>query len=268
MSGAGPILSAIAAIVYAMILAPILVVLAISFSADNFIVFPPSDYSLRWFRRLFAHAPLINAALLSAQIATIVTILSLALGVPAALALARGEFRGREPLKSFFLAPLLLPTLITGLALLLFFTPLRLAATLPGLILGHMTVTLPFVVRMMTTALATLPDDIEAAAATLGAPPARVVRRVTLPLAAPGLVACAALSFLLSFDETVISLFISGPRASTLPVEMVRYVEGRTDPLIAALSVLLIVATLAIVVIVERLVGVARAVGGERGKNA
>jgi putative spermidine/putrescine transport system permease protein len=124
-----------------------------------------------------------------------------------------------------------------------------------------MIVTLPFVIRMMTTAFSTLPDDIEAAAATLGATPWRVVRRITLPLAAPGLVACGALSFLLSFDETVISLFIAGPRASTLPVEMVRYVEGRTDPMVAALSVVLIAATLLVVVLVERLVGVARAVG-------
>jgi putative spermidine/putrescine transport system permease protein len=123
-----------------------------------------------------------------------------------------------------------------------------------------MIVTLPFVVRMMTTAFATLPEDIEAAAATLGARPSRVLLRVTLPLAAPGLVACAALSFLLSFDETVISLFVAGPRAATLPVEMVHYVEGRTDPLIAALSVVLIVATLTVVVLVERLVGVARAI--------
>jgi putative spermidine/putrescine transport system permease protein len=119
----------------------------------------------------------------------------------------------------------------------------------------------PFVIRMMSTALATLPENVEAAAATLGAPPWRVVWRVTLPLAAPGLIACSALSFLLSFDETVISLFVSGPRASTLPVEMVRYVEGRTDPMIAALSVLLIAGTLAIVIVVERLVGVRRAVG-------
>jgi putative spermidine/putrescine transport system permease protein len=88
-----------------------------------------------------------------------------------------------------------------------------------------------------------------------------VFARVTLPLAAPGLASAAALSFLLSFDETVISLFLSGPRAQTLPVEMVRYVEGRTDPTIAALSTLLIAGTIAIVVVVERFVGVMRAVG-------
>jgi len=261
MNGAGPLLSTLAGIVYALILAPIVVVFALAFSADSFILFPPSGYSLRWFQALAHHGPLLASLWLSVQVASLVTLCSLLVGVPAALALAKGEFRGKDALTGFFLAPLLLPTLITGLALLLFFTPLRLTATLPGLVLGHMTVTVPFVIRMMTTALANLPHDIEAAAATLGATPWRVVRRVTLPLAAPGLIACACLSFLLSFDETVISLFISGPRASTLPVEMVRYVEGRTDPLIAALSVVLIIATLIVVVAVERLVGVARAVG-------
>jgi putative spermidine/putrescine transport system permease protein len=261
MNGAGRVLATLAGLVYALILAPIAIVVALAFSADNFILFPPSGYSLRWFRALSAHGPLLSALWLSVQIASVVTLLSLVIGVPAALALAKGRFSGRDALTNFFLAPLLLPTLITGLALLLFFTPLRLTATLPGLVLGHMTVTVPFVIRMMTTAFSTLPDDIEAAAATLGARPWRVVRRVTLPLVTPGLIACACLSFLLSFDETVISLFLSGPRAATLPVEMVRYVEGRTDPLVAALSVVLIVATLIVVVIVERLVGVARAVG-------
>lgn len=261
MTGAGRVLSGFAALVYVLILAPIVVVVMLAFSADNFILFPPSGYSLRWFRQLAGNGPLLAALWLSVRIAAVVTLCSLAIGVPAALALAKGRFSGKAALTGFFLAPLLLPTLITGLALLLFFSPLKLTATLPGLVLGHMTVTVPFVIRMMTTALANLPDDIEAAAATLGAPPWRVVRRVTLPLAAPGLIACACLSFLLSFDETVISLFIAGPRASTLPVEMVRYVEGRTDPLIAALSVVLIVATLVVVLVVERLVGVARAVG-------
>jgi putative spermidine/putrescine transport system permease protein len=261
MNGAGPVLATLAGIVYAVILAPIAIVVALAFSADNFVIFPPSSYSLRWFSQLASNTSLLNALNLSVQIACVVTVFSLLIGVPAALALHKGRFSGQEALRNFFLAPLLLPTLIIGLALLLAFTPLRLTATLPGLVLGHMTVTLPFVIRMMTTAFSTLPNDIEAAAATLGATPSRVIQRVTLPLVIPGLVACTALSFLLSFDETVISLFISGPRASTLPVEMVRYVEGRTDPLVAALSVVLIVATLIIVTLVERLVGIARAVG-------
>ena len=261
MNGAGPALSTLAAIVYVLILAPLLVVMTLAFSADNFILFPPSGYSLRWFRQLASNEVLMRALLLSAQIACVVTALSLVLGVPAALALSKSQFRGQEAVKNFLLAPLLLPTLIIGLALLLAFAPLRLTSTVPGLVLGHMTVTLPFMIRMMTTAFSTLPDDIEAAAATLGAKPWRVIWRVTLPLVTPGLLAGAALSFLLSFDETVISLFLSGPQVATLPVEMVRYVEGRTDPLVAALSVLLIAATMIIVIAVERLIGVARAVG-------
>lgn len=261
MNGAGPALSSIAALVYVLILAPLAVVVVIAFSADNFIAFPPSGYSLRWFRQLTSNGPLMGALALSAQIATVVTVLSLGLGVPAALALAKAQFPGRDLVTAILLAPMLLPTLIIGLALLLAFAPWKLTSTLPGLVLGHMVVTLPFVVRMVSTALSTLPGDIEAAAATLGASPWRVIWRVTLPLAAPGLVASAALSFLLSFDETVISLFLSGPRVATLPVEMVHYIEGRTDPLVAALSVLLIVATMIVVLIVERLIGLRRAVG-------
>jgi putative spermidine/putrescine transport system permease protein len=261
VTGAGPVLSAVAALVYVVLLAPVVIVLILSFSADAFIVFPPSGFSLRWYERLFGNAALMSALRFSLEVASIVTALSLAIGVPAALALSRGRFPGREALLGFFLAPLLLPTLVAGLALLIAFQPLRLVATLQGLVLAHLTVTLPFVIRMMTTALSNLPDDIEAAAATLGAPPWRVLTRVTLPLAAPGLIACGALAFLLSFDETVISLFVSGPRASTLPVEMVRYVEGRTDPMIAALSVVVIAGTLAVVLAVERLVGLTRAVG-------
>lgn len=259
--GAGPLLRGLAALVYVLLFAPVVVVVVISFSADSFIVFPPSGFSLGWYERLIGNEALMRGARLSLVIALTVTALSLAVGVPAAFAIARNLVPGAGALKTFFLAPLLLPTLVLGLALLMLLQPYRLVATLPGLALGHLVVTLPFVIRFMVTAFSTLPDDIEAAAASLGATPWRVARRVTLPLAAPGLAAAGFLSFLLSFDETVISLFLSGPRASTLPVEMVRYVEGRTDPLVAALSVILILGTIAVVLLVERLAGLARVMG-------
>ena len=259
--GAGRALSGFAALVYGVLLAPVVVVIFISFSADSFIVFPPSGYSLRWYERLIGQEALMRGLQLSLGLATVVTALSLLVGVPAAYAIARGEFRGLAVLKAFFLAPLLLPTLVLGLALLMALQPWRLTATLPGLALGHMVVTVPFVIRLMTTTFATLPDEVEVAAASLGASPWRVFRRVTLPLALPGFGASAFLSFLLSFDETVISLFLSGPRASTLPVEMVRYVEGRTDPMVAALSVVLIIGTLAVVLLVERMAGLTKVIG-------
>jgi putative spermidine/putrescine transport system permease protein len=131
-------------------------------------------------------------------------------------------------------------------------------ATWPGLVLAHCTLAVPFAVRIMTTAIGTVPAELEAAARTLGATPLRAALRVTLPLAAPGVLAAAALAFLVSFDETVISLFLVGPRLTTLPVELFRYAESRTDPLVAALSMLLIGSALAVVLLVERAAGLTR----------
>ncbi len=261
MRRTGPLLRAIVALVYCFILAPILIVLVVSFSSDSFIVFPPSGWSLRWYGALLANPTLFESFRYSLILAAVVMLLALACGLPAALLLARHSFPGRDALFGFFTMPLLLPTLVLALALLLAFSPYGLVATLPGLVLAHLTVTLPFVIRIMTTSFANLPRDVEEAAATLGASPAQVFRRVTLPLAIPGIIAAAALAFLLSFDETVISLFISGPRLQTLPVAIYHYVERRTDPAIAALSMLLITGSIAIVMLVERMVGVLRAVG-------
>ena len=140
--------------------------------------------------------------------------------MPAAYALRRWRFPGRDALLSLFTAPLLLPSIVLGLAILLVFANAGLLGTYAGLVAAHLVVTTPYVMRIMTTAFATLPPSVEEAAAMLGAPPLTVFRRVTLPLLAPGFVASAALSFLISFDEVVISLFITGPRLKTLPVEI------------------------------------------------
>ena len=248
-------------LLYVFVLAPIVLVIAISFSGDNFIAFPPQSWGLRWYRALLAHEGFARGLRVSLALASIVVALDLLIGVPAAYAIARLKFTGRDALLAFLTAPLLLPTIVLGLAILLVFYPLKLAATYPGLVAAHMVVTLPFVVRIVATALSTLPGDIEDAAATLGASPATVFRRITLPLMLPGVIAAAALAFILSFDEVVISLFVVGPRLSTLPVELFRYVEGRTDPMVAALSTVLILATISAVLIVERSVGVMRALG-------
>ncbi len=261
MSGEGPLFRGVVAVVYLFLLSPLIFVTLISFSADSFIVFPPTGWSVRWYGALTRHVGILEACRTSLMISSVVTLVALVLGIPTAYAIARGDFRGREALFSLFTSPLVLPTVVIGLGTLLLFTRLRLVASYPGLMLGQLIVTLPFVIRILVTALSTLPPDIEDAAATLGASPAKVFRKVTLPLALPGLLAAAALSFLISFDEVVISLFLSGPRLSTLPVEVFHYVERRADPLVAALSVVLIAATAIIVLMVERLVGVMRAVG-------
>lgn len=127
--------------------------------------------------------------------------------------------------------------------------------------IAHLTVTLPYTIRVLTTSLGTMPHDIEAAAASLGAPPLAVVRHITLPLISTGLIASTVLSFLISFDEVVISLFVVGPRLSTLPVELFRMVEERGDPMPAAISVAMVAVTFLLAMAVERMIGLRRAIG-------
>jgi putative spermidine/putrescine transport system permease protein len=143
---------------------------------------------------------------------------------------------------------------------LLVLQPLGLVATWPGLALGHLVVVLPFVVRLMVSAFEGLPTEIGEAAATLGAPPWRGFLMITLPMVLPGVIASATLAFLVSFDETVISLFLVGPRLVTLPIALFRYTESRADPLVAALAVVLIVLSGVVVVLVDRLAGFTRTI--------
>jgi len=190
-----------------------------------------------------------------------VTILGLIAGVPAAFAIRRYQFIGRDLVLNIFTAPLLLPSIVLGLAILLVFVQARLLGTYTGLVIAHLIVTTPYVIRIMLTAFSTLPPSVEEAATMLGASPFTVFRRITLPLMMPGFVASAALSFLLSFDEVVISLFITGPRMRTLPVEIFDYVESQTDPMTAAVSVVLVAATLLIIFLIERTLGLSRTIG-------
>lgn len=248
-------------LLYLFLLAPILVVVPLSFSNDNYLTFPPQSWGVRWYAEMLHHETLIQAFWISLGIASVVTVLSLLAGIPAAYAIRRYQFRGRDAVLNLFTAPLLLPSIVLGLAILLVFVRLELLGTFTGLVIAHLIVTTPYVIRIMITAFSTLPPSVEEAATMLGASPFTVFRRITLPLMMPGLVASAALSFLLSFDEVVISLFITGPRMTTLPVEIFNYVESRTDPMTASISVVLIASTLLIIFVIERTLGLSRTIG-------
>ncbi len=250
---------ALAAAGYVFLLSPLAVVTVLSFSSGQYLSFPPPGLSLRWYAALLDSAPVLDAAGKSVLLGLLVTAVAVLAGFPAALAVARGG--APAWIAGLLSLPLLLPTLVIGLGLLMVLQPLGLLATWPALALGHLMVVLPFVVRLLVTAFGALPPDLEAAAATLGARPLPAFLLVTLPLAAPGALAAATLAFLLSFDETVISLFLAGPRLTTLPVTLFHYAETRTDPMLAALAVSLIALTLLIVLAVDRLVGVTRVLG-------
>ncbi|WP_250954307.1 ABC transporter permease [Rhizobium sp. CG5] len=249
------------AMIFGIVFMPMAIILVISFSADSYLSFPPSGWSLKWYGTVLSNTAFMEGMRNSLVIAVIVAALSLACGLPAAYALVRLAFPGHNLIRNLILAPLILPAMMLGLGILMVFTPAGLVATYPGLVLAHLIMTLPFSVRILQTALGNLGTDVEEAAMTLGAPPLKAFTAITLPRLLPGIFASSAIAFILSFDEIVLSLFIVGPRLQTLPVEIYRYVDERTDPMVAVLAVLMIAISLSVILIVERSIGFSKAFG-------
>jgi putative spermidine/putrescine transport system permease protein len=235
-------------ILFLFLLAPVLLVFPISFSGDQILAFPPSSWSLRWYEALLGNNVMMSAFLTSLGLASVVTVLSLIIAIPASYAIVRLKVTGSEFLFNLFTAPLLLPTIVLGLAILIIFASM-----------GLLVITLPYALRVLSVSLGNLSLACEEAASSLGAKPLAVFGKVTLPMMAPGIVAATALCFLVSFDEVVITLFLTGPRMTTLPVELFHHVESQADPLVASVSVLLILMTLAVVMIVDRTMGLTKA---------
>jgi putative spermidine/putrescine transport system permease protein len=245
-------------LIFLYLLAPILVVLPVSFSDTAFVVFPPRGFSLRWYANFFASRELTEALALSLRLAATVTVAATVVGTLAALALVRYRVPGREALRTFLLAPIVLPGVVLGIAFLVFFSRTPLAQTFWSLCCAHVVVALPYVVRTVSATLQGLDRALEEAAASLGAAPLVAFWTVTLPVIKPGVIAGATFAFITSFDELVVSLFLTGPRLSTLPVQIYNYIEFTSDPTIAAISTLLVVLTVGGVLLVERLVGFTR----------
>lgn len=246
------------AILFVFLLVPVLVIIPLSFSGENTLRFPPSSWGFRWYAELYANSRMLGAFRASMIIGVLVTMATLLIALPAAYVIVRLKTAGSEFLYNLFTAPLLLPTIVLGLAILIIFAGAGLLGTYTGIALGHLVLTLPYALRILATALNGIPIIVEEAAASLGATPFTAFRRVTFPLMAPGILSAAALSFLVSFDEIVITLFMAGPLVTTLPVEMFRRLDSRSDPLIAAVSVLMIALTLLVVLVVHRSVGLTK----------
>jgi putative spermidine/putrescine transport system permease protein len=246
------------ALVYAFVLAPILVVIPVSFSETQYLVFPPQGLTLRWYANFFETRELAESLWTSLHLAAWTTGISTVLGTMAALALVRYRYPGREALRTALMAPIVMPRLVLGIAFLMFLARTVLSGRFGGLLLAHVVVALPYVVRTVGASLAGLDRALEEAAMSLGAPPLTTFRTVTLPLLRPGILAGAIFAFVTSFDELVASLFLTGPRLTTLPVQIYTYLEYTSDPTIAAISVILVVFTAAVVLVTERIVGFSR----------
>jgi putative spermidine/putrescine transport system permease protein len=222
------------------LIAPLLVVVPMSFSDSTLMVFPPQRYSLRWYEAYFGNRAWTDATWVSLKAGLLVGVISTALAVAAALGLARGRFAGRALLQSFILSPLVVPVIILAVGLYYFYSFFRLNGTMTGLVLGHVVLTFPYALVVVAASLEDLDPTLEQAAQGLGASPFHAFRRVTLPMIAPGVGVAFLFSFLTSFDEVVLAVFITGPETTTLPRKMWEGIRFELNPTIAAVSTLLI----------------------------
>lgn len=231
---------ATALFVLGFLVAPSVIVVVMSFSADSFLAFPPASYSLRWYDAYLQSPQWRNATVLSFYIAPLSTIVSLALGLAAAYALVRGKLAGRRAILGLLLAPLIIPSVVSGIAIFGLLADWRLVGTRTGILIAHTIGGLAFVVVIAMSALANFDQRLELAALSLGARPLTMFRKVVAPLIMPGIVAGGLFAFIHSFDEVIITSFVTGTRYQTLPVKIWNDMVLEVDPTVAAVSALLV----------------------------
>lgn len=235
---------------------PVIVVLAISFSSGNFLVFPPPGLSLRWYRSIVGDPEWVSAFLVTLKVGSLTAVLATALGVPAAFALVRYVIPAKALLSALILSALVTPPIVTAISTYLFFVPLGLDNSLVGLACAHAVSGMPFVVINTAASLRSADRNLERAAIIHGAPPLWAILRITLPLIAPGVVVGAILAFVHSAHELLIAIFVLGGVGKPVAVKIWSGVQATSDPTIAAASAILIglaVLTLISVWAVQRL---------------
>lgn len=242
-SGPGTGVTVVAGLVLLYLVFPILVVIPLSFSAGTYLSFPPPGFSFRWYENFLGRADWLGAASLSLWVGGAVMALATALGAPAALALVRSQFRGKDLLTGFIISPLIAPVIIVAIGIYFFYARLGLVGNPFALVIAHTALAVPFVVINVSATLQGFDERLEQAAMNLGATPWRTFWQVTFPIIRPGVLAGALFAFISSFDELVVALFVSGTSAVTLPRKMWESIRFEIDPTIAAVSTMLIVLT-------------------------
>lgn len=222
---------------------PVAIVVPMSFSSADSLQFPPPGWSWRWYEAFFADARWTEALKTSIFIAVASSVLALVLGSVAAYGLVRGTARGRRALDLHFAIPMVIPHILTAVALYIAFARFGLLGSLAGLVVAHTLLAAPYVVLVVSVALAGFDRRIEQVAATLGAPWHTVLLRVVAPNLAPSLFAAWIFAFIISFDEITVTLFLAGPR-ETVPKRMFTQLMERVDPTITAVATLMIAVSL------------------------
>ncbi|WP_409342114.1 ABC transporter permease [Paenibacillus sp. MBLB4367] len=249
------LLGSITFVVYLFLLAPLVIIIGASFGPDNYLAFPPKGFSLKWYENIFHVEMFWSSFKISMLIAFLGIIISFLFGVPAAYALSRYQFKGKSFFTSFFISPIIIPGIVFGYGLLKYLVITYHIPIFPGVLIGHVVIMIPYVIRVISSSLMNFDYSVEEAAMSLGASRLKTFFVVVLPNIRSGIIAGILLAFLESFNNVDVSVFMTGPGVSTLPISMLNYVEYYFDPTIAAISVLLMLMTALLIAAIERTLG-------------
>ncbi|MEV5407490.1 ABC transporter permease [Thermopolyspora sp. NPDC052614] len=255
---ARPWLKIVAVLIGLFLTVPTMIVIPMSFSASSTFRFPPTEWSLKWYESLFTSPQWTDAILNSLQVGLIAAGLATVLGTAAAIGLSRLSERVRGLATGFLLSPIIIPNILIALVIFTAFLRAGLTGSLFGIALAHTALALPYVVIAVTTRLQGMNPALGTAGSSLGARPWSVFRKITLPLALPGVLSGAVLAFVISFDEVVIALFLQSPTATTLPVLMFNSVTVQIDPTISAASSVTVL-VVSVPILLAQMIGVRRA---------
>lgn len=243
------------------LVSPILVVFLSSLTTVEYVSFPPVGLSLRWYGEVLLNDEFSGSLLVSLRIAAMSAAIATTAGVLAAIGIVRLRFPGRDVLNSLFVSPLVIPGIVLGAAILQLYARSGVASSSFSLLLGHIAIGMPYVIRLMVGSLTGFDQRLELAAQNLGASPFTAFRRITLPILLPAIAGGAAFAFIISFEDVNLSLFLASPQATTFPVRIFTYMSQESSPIVSAAGSLLVLIVLVVAIVVDRIVGLARAMG-------
>ena len=244
------------------LLFPVLISAAMSFDSRSYLgPFPPPELSLQWYERFFTDKYFLRGLKTSLILAVITASVSTTVGVITAVVIDRYQFRGREALAAFFLSPLVVPGVVIGFALLLFFSLLGIFDGFTRLLGGHLIITVPYTIRTTIAGLVGISRSLTEAALSLGANERAAFWQITFPLAKTGIIAGTIFAFAFSMDDVAVSLFLTDPKNYTLPVALISSMRANFDLTIAAAAVFLVGLTLVLMIVLDRLVGLDKIIG-------
>lgn len=253
-------LSIFAGAVFAFLFIPLIIITITAFGENATIQFPISGFTFQWFTAVFENQSFMDSFLLSLEVSLLAILLALIIGIPAAYALTRHGVKGKSWIKSFFLSPTIIPGVVVGYSLFQFIV-IRLQIPLfQGLLLGHFLISLPYIIRVVGSSLEQLDFSIEEVAWTLGSTKIKAFVSIVLPNISSSIFASFMLAFINSFNNIPVSQFLSGPGISTLPTTLMNYIEYNYDPVVSALSVLLMLGTITLMFLIEKTLGLAKVV--------